>query len=167
MTDTAWKPEPGMVRCNMQNEWSQVTTPTGHFPITWGICTVATLADVLTPGFVKYQGGGVMQGDFIDIIAEKNTEERVYAKAIITVARQNHAVEMQLKPDSEWMLTMPGVGPFQVLGLDKTASTAQIETAFKGLAAKRHPDKKGSTEAMQRLNKARADALVIVEDRAA
>ena len=136
-------------------------------PVRWGICTVATLDDVLKPGFLKYQQGGAMRLDIVEIICEKNTEDVTFAEAVITVARIGHPVEMALKPGSEYTIHIPGITPFAVLGLEHTASAPQIEIAYKALAEKRHPDKKGSTEAMQRLNKARDEAMMIIQSRAA
>ncbi len=54
-----------------------------------------------------------------------------------------------------------------VFVLDRGKVPPGLDVLRELVKGKRHPDKKGSTEAMVRLNKARADALVIVEDRAA
>lgn len=44
--------------------------------------------------------------------------------------------------------------PYEVLGLDVTASEAEITMAFRRAAAKAHPDRGGSTEAMKDINMA-------------
>lgn len=49
--------------------------------------------------------------------------------------------------------------PFQVLGVSATASTEEIETAYKRLASEHHPDRGGDEQKMARINAAR-DALL-------
>lgn len=49
--------------------------------------------------------------------------------------------------------------PFQVLGVKHDANRLEIETAYRQLAAKHHPDRGGSEQAMARINAAR-DAML-------
>lgn len=52
---------------------------------------------------------------------------------------------------------------WQVLGVATNASTAEINRAWRALAAAAHPDRGGSDAAMARLNAARADGLKSAE----
>lgn len=47
----------------------------------------------------------------------------------------------------------------EILGIPRSASRAEIETAFKRLAGEHHPDRGGSHERMSEINTARARAL--------
>lgn len=49
--------------------------------------------------------------------------------------------------------------PHEVLGVDERAAPAEVEYAYKRLAAQHHPDRGGSTEQMARINAAR-DAML-------
>jgi|SRR6186713_469057 len=53
----------------------------------------------------------------------------------------------------------PGSQWWEVLGLAPTASTFDIEEAFKRLSSKHHPDRGGSHDMMAKINDARAKAL--------
>jgi curved DNA-binding protein CbpA len=44
--------------------------------------------------------------------------------------------------------------PYQILGVDKTASTASVRAAYRSRAKKLHPDAGGSAEAFSRLSRA-------------
>lgn len=50
----------------------------------------------------------------------------------------------------------------EVLGLTGSVSTPEIEAAFKAKAETAHPDKGGSTAAMQELNRARSEAKAAI-----
>jgi hypothetical protein len=44
---------------------------------------------------------------------------------------------------------------YEVLGVDRTASTEEIQKAYRAAAKRSHPDHGGSVEAMQQVNEAR------------
>ena len=48
----------------------------------------------------------------------------------------------------------------KLLGISPNADKAEINQAYRKLAAKHHPDKGGDVTIMQKLNKARNDALL-------
>ena len=57
----------------------------------------------------------------------------------------------------------PKADPWEVLGLPRTATNDDINTAHRRLAIEHHPDKGGSHEQMARLNSARDEALRLLE----
>jgi hypothetical protein len=56
-------------------------------------------------------------------------------------------------------VALPGTSPWDILGVPRTATREQIESAYRKKARSAHPDNGGSHEAMTRLNLARDEAL--------
>ena len=52
-------------------------------------------------------------------------------------------------------LPAPGGSWWQVLGVQPTATAAEVDAAYHRLAKERHPDRGGTTESMSELNRAR------------
>jgi hypothetical protein len=83
------------------------------------------------------------------IIEARRTELRYGGLAIV---RQTFAAFAALPAPqkADW---------WEVLGVSKTASRAEIEAAYRSLARDRHPDRGGTNEQMAALNEAREKAL--------
>lgn len=58
-------------------------------------------------------------------------------------------------------MTKPGC--YEVLGIDQSATAAEIRKAFRRLAVKAHPDKGGSSEKFVELKKALEEALAALQ----
>ena len=64
-----------------------------------------------------------------------------------------------MKP--RWQIVEITLDYFEVLGVDKTASQDDIKKAYRRLAAKYHPDRNTSDDAIERFQKIQASYTVI------
>jgi DnaJ-domain-containing protein 1 len=154
--------DPNQSRINPQEEWARISE-NGQGPCIWSICTDLPLDAVMAAGFLHDQSKhGAARLDRVMITAEANSETPTLARAIVIDSRIGSPVLMELEPGSEFKVTLPNLSPFEILGLTPQATADQIETAYRALARKRHPDKTGGDkEAMQRLNTAKEECLRI------
>jgi hypothetical protein len=53
---------------------------------------------------------------------------------------------------------------FDILGVDEHASREEIESAYRRLAMRHHPDRGGTSKDMQRINAAREEALATLDE---
>ena len=88
-------------------------------------------------------------------------EDNLYAigKHIEAVRAQGRYGVGSVDRAFEGYLALPGrPGWWQILGVPRTASAAEIAQAFERAAFKAHPDRGGSADEMARINIARAEA---------
>lgn len=84
------------------------------------------------------------------VIEARRTELRHGTLALVRATMKGFALSLPAPGSKSWR---------EVLGVSSAASEAEIETAYRKLAAERHPDKPGgSTAMMAELNAARAAA---------
>ena len=92
-------------------------------------------------------------------LVEDNVQAvRKTVEALRGIERWGASDMMELAFSGFEALPPPGRNWWEVLGVDRWASTGEINTAYRLLAKKFHPDKGGTAAAMTELSKARAEA---------
>lgn len=98
-----------------------------------------------------------------NIAAIANHIDAVRRQATYGVASAEESLQAFAALPAPGAILLGGRTAWQVLGLERGASSLQIERAHKRLAAEHHPDRGGSDAAMAELNAARDAALKEVQ----
>ena len=139
----------------------------GSGSVQWGLDTDFDLSEVLEPGFFHVFGKqGLMKNDRIFVVCRKHESTVTHATLVITGSRPGADV-LVAQLGEAYEVEITSMTPFERLGVPTTANKHHIDVAYRERAKMLHPDKGGSKEAMATLTKARDEAMLIAESRAA
>lgn len=133
----------------------------GGGAVQWGLETDFSLSDVLAPGFFQLVGKhGFQKHDRIYVVCRRN--QSVVTHTTLAVRGSHYATGIEVAQLGEaFEVEIGHMTPFERLGLPMTANKVEIDIAFRKMSMTLHPDKGGKKSAMQALNKAREEAMII------
>lgn len=135
--------------------------------VQWGHETDYDLETVLKPGFFRRANKhGLQKHDRIHVTCNQHEPTVTYATLVVTCGRHGAVLEVAQLGEAH-TIEITNLTWFERLGVQPTATPADIENAYRERAKKVHPDKGGSKSAMQELNKAKDEGLLVAQARAA
>lgn len=133
----------------------------GDGAVQWGLETDFSLSEVLTPGFFQVVGKhGFQKHDRIYAVCRRNQPVVTDVTLAVKGSHFRHGVELAQLGEA-FEVEVGHMTPFERLGVSIKANKTEIDIAFREMSKKLHPDKGGENEAMQLLNKARDEAMII------
>ena len=146
-----------------KNEEIDRLSENGHGAVIWGLQTDFDLPDVKAPGFFRVVGKhGFKKHDRIYVVCRQHAA--IVTHATLVVKGSHHTVGIEVEQLGEAFEVEIGfMTPFERLGVKPTANKTEIDIAFRERAKHLHPDKGGDKSAMQALNKARDEAISLVD----
>lgn len=135
----------------------------GDGAVQWGVETDLSLSEVKTPGCFQLVGKhGFKRHDTIKVVCLQFESVVTHAILAVTGSHHVHGIEV-LQLGESFEVEVGYMTPFERLGIKPTANRVEIDIAFRERSKHLHPDKGGNTPAMQLLNKAREEAISLVD----
>lgn len=133
----------------------------GGGAVQWGLETDFSLSEVLTPGFFQVVGKhGFQKHDRVYVVCRQHQAVVTHATLAVKGSHHRHGIEVAQLGEA-FEVEVGHMTPFERLGISMKANKQEIDVAFREMSKTLHPDKGGDESAMQALNKARDEALII------
>lgn len=143
-------------------------TENGDGAVRFGLVVDDSLETVMGDKyFLKTGSQGLQRLDIIELWADANTNSPTYCELFVTAVRTGHA-RVVLKKGTRQKVECEPRSCFEVLGIDPSASSLEIDAAYRRKARHAHPDSpSGSAAKFQAIQEARDACLLVAENRAA